>query len=79
MRESLTHHLIWTVLNEMDRFHVVQDVIDGLPDLHYAAAYLKEEMKDKLIEYTNYSQKNGVDMAEILDWKWAFQCKKPRF
>ena len=42
-----------TVLNDMDRFHLVQDVIDTLPQLGDKAAYLKEEMQDKLIEHKN--------------------------
>ncbi len=40
-----------TVLNDMDRFHLVQDVIERLPQLDDTCAYLKQEMQDKLIEH----------------------------
>jgi len=59
-----------TVLNEMDRFNLVQDVIDRLPQLGDRAAYLKQEMKDKLIEHHSYIRKHGINMPEILEWRW---------
>ena len=54
----------------MDRFNLVQDVIDRLPQLGDRAAYLKQEMKDKLIEHHSYIRKHGINMPEILEWRW---------
>ncbi len=67
---TITTPFDMTVLNQLDRFDLVQDVIDRLPQLNDKGAYLKEEMKNKLIEHKNYIYKNGMDMPEIIDWKW---------
>ena len=67
---TITTPFDMTVLNQLDRFDLVQDVIDRLPQLKDKAAYLKQEMKDKLIVHKSYIQKNGIDMPEILNWKW---------
>jgi xylulose-5-phosphate/fructose-6-phosphate phosphoketolase len=67
---TITTPFDMTVLNEMDRFDLVQDVIDRLPQLGGKAAYIKEEMKDKLIQHRNYIQTHGIDMPEVRDWKW---------
>lgn len=68
---TITTPFDMTVLNDMDRFHLVQDVIDRLPELEGKAAHLKQEMQDKLIEHRNYITSEGVDMPEIKDWKWT--------
>jgi xylulose-5-phosphate/fructose-6-phosphate phosphoketolase len=67
---TITTPFDMTVMNDMDRFNLVQDVIDRLPQLNDKAAYLKQEMKDKLIEHKIYIRKNGMDMPEVRDWKW---------
>lgn len=58
------------VRNDLDRFHLVQDVIDRVPKLGYAAAYAKQALRDKLIEHHEYVTTYGVDMPEIRNWKW---------
>jgi xylulose-5-phosphate/fructose-6-phosphate phosphoketolase len=59
-----------TVLNMLDRFHLVMDVADRVPRLHAQAAHVKQRMRDKLIEHTHYIHRHGEDMPEIREWKW---------
>jgi xylulose-5-phosphate/fructose-6-phosphate phosphoketolase len=67
---TITTAFDMTVMNDLDRFHLVQDVIDRLPQLDDKAAYLKQEMEDKLIEHKKYIYENGMDMPEVRNWKW---------
>ena len=67
---TITTPFDMTVLNDMDRYHLVMDTLDRLPQLKNKAAHLKQEMQDKLITHKNYIRKEGRDMPEIRDWKW---------
>jgi xylulose-5-phosphate/fructose-6-phosphate phosphoketolase len=67
---TITTPFDMAVLNDMDRFHLVQDVIERLPQLKNRCAYLKHEMQHKLIEHKYYIRENGQDMPEIRNWKW---------
>ncbi|MEO5642622.1 MAG: phosphoketolase family protein [Bacteroidia bacterium] len=58
------------VQNDVDRFHLVIDVIDRLPQTGSKGDYLKQQLKDKLIEHRQYVNKHGKDMPEVLNWKW---------
>jgi len=58
------------VRNDLDRFHLVSDVIDRVPKLGSNAAYLKQHVRDRLIEHRQYIMKWGDDVPEIRDWKW---------
>jgi xylulose-5-phosphate/fructose-6-phosphate phosphoketolase len=58
------------VMNDLDRFHLVADVIDRVPQLGPRAAYVKQAIRDKLIEHKQYINQYGEDMPEILNWKW---------
>lgn len=60
------------VRNDLDRFHLVADVIDRVPKLGYVAAYAKQAARDKLIEHKEYIAKYGQDMPEISEWTWKW-------
>ena len=59
------------VLNDLDRFHLVEDVIDRVPRLGAPAAYVKQSIRDKLIEHKQYIHRYGEDMPEISQWRWG--------
>jgi xylulose-5-phosphate/fructose-6-phosphate phosphoketolase len=59
------------VLNDLDRFHLANDAIDRLPQLEARAAYVKQALRDKLIEHREYICEHGEDMPEILNWRWG--------
>jgi len=58
------------VLNDLDRFHLAGDVIDRVPSLGSRAAYVKQFLRDKLVDHKTYIEHHGEDMPEILNWKW---------
>ena len=59
------------VQNELDRFHLVMDVVDRVPGLGSKGAYLKQSMTDKLVEHKHYIDKHGEDLPEIRNWTWG--------
>eukprot|EP01033_Poteriospumella_lacustris_P000268 gene270-179_t len=58
------------VINGLDRYHLVQDVIERVPRLQQRCAYLKQQMQDKLLEHKEYIQRVGDDMPEVKNWRW---------
>ncbi len=63
------------VLNDLDRFHLVMDVIDRVPQLGPRAAYVKQSLFEKLVEHKRYIASRGEDMPEIRNWKWKRKTK----
>ena len=63
------------VLNDLDRFHLVMDVIDRVPQLGPRAAYVKQSLLEKLVEHKRYIAQYGEDMPEIRNWKWKWKTK----
>ena len=58
------------VMNDLDRFHLADDVIDRLPGLGSKGAYTKQWLQNKLLDHKAYINIHGEDMPEILNWKW---------
>jgi xylulose-5-phosphate/fructose-6-phosphate phosphoketolase len=59
------------VRNDLDRFHLVSDVIDRLHKLGYLAAYAKQAIRDKLIEHKSYICQHGEDLPDVREWRWS--------
>ena len=59
-----------TVLNTLDRFHLVMDVASRVPKLQAQAAHIKQSMRDKLNQHAQYILEHGEDMPGILEWQW---------
>ena len=60
-----------TVLNELDRFHLVEAVIDRVPRLGNIAAYARQAVHDKLIDHRQHIVRYGEDLPEIRNWTWS--------
>jgi xylulose-5-phosphate/fructose-6-phosphate phosphoketolase len=67
---TITTPFDMTVLNDLDRFHLVMDTIDRLPQTGKKGQALKQQLKAKLVEHKQYIDKNGEDLPEIRNWKW---------
>jgi xylulose-5-phosphate/fructose-6-phosphate phosphoketolase len=59
------------VLNDLDRYHLAEDVIDRVPKIGMRAAYLKQAIDEKLVEHQQYIREHGQDMPEISGWRWG--------
>jgi xylulose-5-phosphate/fructose-6-phosphate phosphoketolase len=59
-----------TVLNELDRFHLVEAVLDFVPGLSAQTAHLRQRLTEKLVQHREYVERHGQDMPEIRDWQW---------
>jgi xylulose-5-phosphate/fructose-6-phosphate phosphoketolase len=68
---TITTPFDMAVLNDLDRFHLVGDAIDRLPQLQASAAYVKQALRDKLIDHSEYIREHGEDMPEICNWRWT--------
>ena len=68
---TITTAFDMTVLNDLDRFHLVIDVIDRLPQSGNEGLALKRQLQSKLIEHKRYINIHGEDMPEIRNWQWS--------
>jgi xylulose-5-phosphate/fructose-6-phosphate phosphoketolase len=59
-----------TVLNDLDRFHLIEAVLDHVPGLGAQTAHLRQRLRDKLVEHREYITRHGDDLPEIKNWKW---------
>jgi phosphoketolase len=69
LREPLVFDMC--VLNRIDRYHLVQDVIARVPGLADTARAVKQAMESKLAKHRDYIRRHGDDMPEVRDWKWG--------
>ena len=58
------------VLNDLDRCHLVMDVIDRVPGLNERCAHLKQDMRDMLVDHNEYIREHGDDLPAVRDWTW---------
>ncbi|HXT40775.1 MAG TPA: phosphoketolase family protein [Candidatus Angelobacter sp.] len=68
---TITTPFDMTVMNDLDRFHLVIDTVDRLPQTGKKGRALKEQLQAKLVEHKKYIDKNGQDLPEIRNWKWG--------
>jgi len=68
---TITTPFDMTVLNDLDRFHLVMDTIDRVPKTGSKGQALKQQLQAKLIEHKQYINQHGQDLPEIRDWKWS--------
>ena len=67
---TITTPFDMTVLNDLDRFHLVMDTVDRLPQTGDKGTHLKQQLCEKLVEHRQYINKFGQDMPEIRNWQW---------
>ena len=68
---SITTPFDMRVQNEIDRFHLVKEVCNMVPNLGSKGVYLSKLMSEKLVEHKEYIHEFGVDMPEVSEWKWS--------
>jgi xylulose-5-phosphate/fructose-6-phosphate phosphoketolase len=61
-----------TVVNDMDRYHLAEDVVDRVPRLARVGAHFKQFLRNKLVEHKQYVCRYGDDMPEVQEWKWPY-------
>ena len=74
---TITTPFDMTVLNELDRFHLVLDAVDRLPQTGFRGDQLKLLLQDKLVAHRIYIRKHGQDLPEIRDWRWPDRGPAP--
>ena len=69
-RGTTTTPFDMVMLNDLDRFHLVMDVIDRVPSLQSRAAVLRQQMSDARLAARAYTREHGDDLPEVSDWVW---------
>jgi len=59
-------------MNELDRFHLAGDVVDRVPKLKNVGGHFKQLLRNQLVEHKQYIHEYGIDMPEILNWRWRY-------
>jgi xylulose-5-phosphate/fructose-6-phosphate phosphoketolase len=65
------------MLNDLDRFHLVMDVIDRVPGLAERAAHVRQEMTDERLRHRAYTREHGTDPSDVTDWRWPAASDTP--
>jgi xylulose-5-phosphate/fructose-6-phosphate phosphoketolase len=60
------------MLNDMDRFHLVMDVIDRVPGLGERAGHLRQHMEDERVRHRHYTREQGEDTEDVRKWTWPY-------
>jgi xylulose-5-phosphate/fructose-6-phosphate phosphoketolase len=58
------------VRNDLDRFHLVADVVERVARLEHVRPYIKQRVRDRLVEHREYIVKRGTDLPEVANWNW---------
>jgi xylulose-5-phosphate/fructose-6-phosphate phosphoketolase len=66
------------ILNQLDRFHLAQSVVDEVPELGAKAALVRQRIRDRLIEHRQYIEEHGEDPPEVTGWRWGQSQKQSR-
>jgi xylulose-5-phosphate/fructose-6-phosphate phosphoketolase len=61
-----------TVMNDLDRFHLAGDVVDRVPKLKNVGGHFKQLLRNKLVDHKQYIHQHGIDLPEVLNWKWEY-------
>jgi phosphoketolase len=69
-RRSTTTPFDMVMLNDLDRYHLVMDVIDRVPQLGATAAQLRQDMADRRVAARAYTRETGEDLPEVTEWAW---------
>ena len=67
---STTTPFDMVVRNDLDRFHLAADVFDRVHRLSASAPYVKQDIRDRLIEHRLYIRQHGIDLPQVRDWRW---------
>jgi xylulose-5-phosphate/fructose-6-phosphate phosphoketolase len=60
------------VRNDLDRFHLVADVVERVERVAAIQPYIKQRVRDKLVEHREYIAQRGVDLPEVANWNWPY-------